>query len=270
MTQQDSGQPLTIEPSAFAPLDSSAVKPPPRRNPRRWLLIGCALVFVLIMGFLLSAHSLQVVVTAENPAQVSVSGLVLPFGERYLLRRGEYEITASAEGYHTMVTSVTVGGQDSQTVELVLQPLPGLLSIESEPAGTRVLIDGEVAGATPLVDFPVAAGEHTLQLQAERYLPLEQALLVTGRNIQQQLQLQLAPAWAEVTLDSLPAGASILVDGEAVGSTPATVEILQGERQLILQLATYADWQQSLDLNAGEPLDLGRVELQPAAGMLEL
>jgi len=73
-----------------------------------------------------------------------------------------------------------------------------------------------------------------------------------------------------VTLDSLPAGASILVDGEAVGSTPATVEILQGERQLILQLATYADWQQSLDLNAGEPLDLGRVELQPAAGMLEL
>jgi formylglycine-generating enzyme required for sulfatase activity len=270
MTQQDSGQPLTIEPSAFAPLDTSAAKPPSQGNPRRWLLLGCAGVFVLIMGFLLSAHSLQVVVTAESPAQVSVSGLVLPFGERYLLRRGEYEVSASAEGYHTMVIEVTVGQQDSQTVELILQPLPGLLSVESVPAGARVFIDGEAVGETPLLDLAVAAGEHTLQLQAERYLPLEQALLVTGRNIQQQLQLQLAPAWAEVTVDSLPAGASILVDGEPAGTTPATVEILQGERQLILQLATYADWQQTLELNAGDPLDLGRVELQPAAGTLEL
>ncbi|MEH6634910.1 MAG: hypothetical protein V7700_05290, partial [Halioglobus sp.] len=113
MTQHETDQPLSIEPSAFAPLDTTAAKPPGKQTPRRWLLIGSAAVFLLVMGFLLSAHSLQIVVTAENPAEVSISGLVLPFGQRYLLRRGEYEVTASAEGYHTMVTSVTVGQQDS-------------------------------------------------------------------------------------------------------------------------------------------------------------
>ena len=269
-TQQDSEQPLAIEPSAFAPLDTSATKPAPQGNPRRWLLIGCALVFVLVMGFLLSAHSLQVIVTAESPAQVSVSGLALPFGERYLLRAGEYEVSASAEGYHPLATNVTVGQQDSQTVELVLLPLPGLLSVDSLPAGARVSIDGEVVGATPLRDLPVEAGEHSLRLEGERYLPLEQPLLVTGRNIQQQLQLQLAPAWAEVTVDSLPPGAAVMVDGESVGTTPAVVEILQVERQLILQYSGYADWQQTLEVSAGEHQDLGRVDLLPAAGILEL
>ncbi|MEH6637523.1 MAG: SUMF1/EgtB/PvdO family nonheme iron enzyme, partial [Halioglobus sp.] len=86
----------------------------------------------------------------------------------------------------------------------------------------------------------------------------------------QQLQLQLAPAWAEVTVDSLPPGASILVDGEVVGATPATVEILAGERQLGLQLPAYASWEQTLEISAGEPQLIDRISLQAAAGMLEL
>ncbi len=88
--------------------------------------------------------------------------------------------------------------------------------------------------------------------------------------MEQALQLALDPAWAEVTIASEPAGAAILVDGEAAGTTPATVEILQGERQVILQLPAYADWQETLAIEAGVPRDLGRVELQPAAGRLEL
>ena len=82
--------------------------------------------------------------------------------------------------------------------------------------------------------------------------------------------MALAPAWAEVSIDSQPSGADILVDGETTGNTPAAVEILQGERQLIVQLPGYADWQQTLELVAGQPQDLGLIQLQPAAGILEL
>jgi len=270
MAQQEPEQPQAIEPSAFAPLDAATAKPRRRLNPVRWVVAGSAVAFALVMAFLLSARSLQVLVTAENPAEVSVSGLALPFGERYLLRRGDYDITAAAEGYHPMVAQVTVGEQDSQTVELVLQPLPGLLSVDSLPQGARVMIDGEQVGTTPLEALPVEAGEYRLQLHSERYLPLEQPLVVTGRNIQQQLQLELAPAWAEVRVNSIPPGAAVLVDGESVGSTPALLEILQGERQLILQLATFADWRQDLEISAGEAQDLGSITLQPAAGVLEL
>ncbi len=259
-----------IEPSAFEPLDSAAQKPPQPANTRRWLLLACAALFALVMLFLLSARSLQVVVIAEAPASVELSGLALPFGERYLLRPGKYTIRASAEGYHPLETEVTVDDRDSQSVELALQMLPGLVSITSVPEGASVQVDGKPAGQTPLVDLPLEAGEHTLLIEAARYLPLATELAVTGRNIPQQLALELAPAWAEVTIDSLPQGAAILVDGEAAGTTPAVVEIIGGERQLILQLAGYADWQQALTVESGKPLQLETAQLQPAAGVLEL
>ena len=270
MNQHNGDTPGAIEPSAFQPLDSAGSPPPAPRNTRRWLLIGCAAIFALLMIFLLSVRSLQVLVISETPAQVSVSGLALPFGERYLLRPGDYTVSASAEGYHPLETSVTVDQRDSQTIELELQLLPGLVTIESNPAGATVLIDGEPVGETPLQALPVEAGEHSVLLQAERYLPLEQPLSVTGRNIPQALTLELAPGWAEVRIDSLPQGATVLVDGENLGTTPAMLELMAGERQLILQLTDFADWQQTLQIEAGQPLELETVTLQPAAGVLEL
>ncbi|MEQ8801587.1 MAG: SUMF1/EgtB/PvdO family nonheme iron enzyme, partial [Haliea sp.] len=80
----------------------------------------------------------------------------------------------------------------------------------------------------------------------------------------------LAPAWAAVDISSEPAGAEILVDGEPVGLTPATLELLQGERQLLLRLPGFASWQRTLAVTAGEDTELDTVQLLPAAGILEL
>jgi formylglycine-generating enzyme required for sulfatase activity len=265
-----SSKPVTIVPSGFTPLEQAAPKTPVPRKAGRMVLFFCLGLFVLVMLFLLSARSLMIEVAAQAPAKVSVSGLALPFGKRYLLRPGNYEIHATAEGYHPLATTVTVDQRDSQSIELQLQALPGLLSIESEPAGASVIIDGEAAGKTPLRDLPLAEGEHQLRLEEARHLAVEQTLLITGRSVQQQLQLQMAPAWAEVTLDSVPPGADILLDGEPAGQTPATIEILQGKHQLMLQLQAYSDWEQALQITASEAIDLGVVTLQPAAGELTL
>ena len=270
MVQRMSNKPVTISPSGFTPLNQAAPKAPVPRKTGRMVLFFCLGVFVLVMLFLLSARSLMIEVEAQTPAQVSVSGLALPFGKRYLLRPGDYDIHVTAEGYYPLATTVTVDHRDSQSIELPLQALPGLLSVDSEPAGASVIVDGESVGKTPLRDLPLTEGEHQLRLEEARHLPVEQALQITGRSVRQQLQLQLAPAWAEVTVDSLPLGATILLDGEAVARTPATLEILQGEHQLMLQLQTYADWQQTVQINASENLDLGVVALQPAAGELAL
>ena len=261
---------VTITPSGFTPLEHAARKTPTPRKPGRKLLIACLALFALAMLFLSSARSLKVVVDAQSPTQVSVSGLALPLGRRYLLLPGEYQLRVTADGYQPLATSVTVDERESQTVELKLQALPGLVSIASTPAGATVTVDDRAVGKTPLLDLPLAAGEHRLQVEEARHLPLTQSLTVTGRNVRQQLQLELAPAWAMLSMDSLPPGATILLDGEAAGTTPATVEVLQGEHQLTLQLPAFADWQQTLNIKAGADQDLGRVSLLPAAGQLAL
>ena len=270
MVDPTSDRAITIEPAGFTPLETAPDSPPPRRNQRHIVLAGSAAVFVLLMLFLLTSRSLQVIVHTETTPDISVSGLVLPFGERYLLREGEYEVTVTAEGYQPLQTQVTVDDRDGQTVELTPQPLPGLLSFTSEPAGASVSINGELLGKTPLLEIPVAAGEHQLTLEEQRHLTVSEGLIVEGRNIPQQLSFQLSPAWAAITVDSLPPEASILVDGEVAARTPAILEVLQGEHQLALQIDGYAHWQQTIEVVADQPQDLGRIELQPAPGILQL
>jgi formylglycine-generating enzyme required for sulfatase activity len=261
-----------IEPAAFQPLSEAAPAQKQGINKVRIASITVAAIFLVIMVFLLTSRSVQITVVteAESEHDVSIQGLYLPFGSRYLMRPGSYAMTATANGYYDLETELVVTEQDSQNLELVMQPLPGLLTITSVPEGARVLIDGEELGETPLVDTPVDAGAHTLALQLERYQPLEQQLDVTGRQVQQMLELNLTPAWAEITVASAPSGASILIDGEQVGVTPATIEVLQGEHQLIIQTAGFASAMADLVVVAQQAQDLGSIVLEPASGLVNL
>jgi hypothetical protein len=154
-------RPVTIEPSAFEPLVETGARPRRGGSPWRWILLATAVVFISIMGFLLSARSVQITVQAQTSADIALSGgLYLPFGDRYLMHSGDYQVTVTAPGYHPLVSTLTVTDEDNQIVEFVLRPLPGKLSVNSQPSGAKVLIDSELIGETPLSAVPVEAGEH--------------------------------------------------------------------------------------------------------------
>lgn len=260
-----------IQPSAFEPLAAGTPKRRRRGRPWRWFLLTAISAFVAIMVFLHSARSLQISVQAETSADITLSGgLYLPFGDRYLLPAGDYQLSVTAPGYHPLKSTLTVTDKDSQVIQLVLRPLPGRLDVTSQPSGAKVFLDGELIGETPFTAAAVQAGHYRLRIHMARYLPVEQDLLVQGRDIQQQLVVPLEPAWAEVTVDSQPQDAIILVDGEIAGRTPAVVEMLQGDHQLMLQKEAYSDWRRELVITAGEHLDIGRVTLQAAAGSIRL
>jgi len=151
-----------------------------------------------------------------------------------------------------------------------MRPLPGRVSFAGLPAGALLRLDGEPLGTAPLGAIDIAAGDHRLAVEAPRYLPLERTIEVTGRAIAQTISLELAPAWADITIASAPAGATISVGDAVLGETPATVEVLQGERTLSLRAPGFAEYWTTLDVAAGEPRDLGTITLTPAAGVLEL
>ena len=267
-----SDTPKTIEAAVFEPLDGSKTTAKRSISPRRVALIGVFLVFAVAIWFLLTARSLEIRIAAEDAedAVLGVSGLALPFGDRFLLRPGRYELSVQAAGYHPYAEEIEVTREATQRAEVILQPLPGRLSVAVEPAGAQILLNDEALGVAPLEDEDVEAGEYRLRVQAPRYQPLEQDLSVTGRRIQQRLALRLDPAWADVTINATPPDIDVYVDDELLGSGSGVFEILEGERILRLEAAGFASLERELSVVAGEAMDLGMIELTPATGVLTL
>ncbi len=268
MTVEHESQP--IQPAAFTPNTDEEKRRGFRAGPLQLGLAAMLLLFLLAFWFLFTAHS---VLFTFEPAYSELDidgGLKLKIGERYLLRSGDYRLNVSAPGHYPLEQDFEVDGSDNQSLHLVLQRLPGKLSFDTRPPGAQVLVDGESLGNTPLQAQPVKAGERELRLLAERYLPYRSTIEVTGMEVAQAFAVDLEPAWANIAISSVPVGATIFVDGEARGQTPALLEILQGEHQVELQLARFQGWQQTLSVSAGVHQNLEPITLLPANGLLNL
>jgi formylglycine-generating enzyme required for sulfatase activity len=259
-----------IAPAAFSPRPEQEKKGGFKARPLQIGIASLLLFFAVTMWFLFTARS---VLFTFDPAYSELDidgGLQLKIGERYLLREGEYDLAVTAPGHYPQEQAFTVSADESQELHLVLKRLPGKLSFETNPAGAQVLVDGDLLGTTPLSGQPVAAGERELRLLAERYLPYHETVEVTGMEVAQAFAVELEPAWANIALSSVPIGATIFVDGEERGQTPAMLEILQGEHMIELRLARFQSWEQVLAVSPGIHQNLEPVTLLPADGLLEL
>lgn len=263
-----------ISPAEFSP------PPPPGRGwrPRlRPLHLALAVPFLLAAGafwFVLTARSVYLELEPAD-AEVEISGgLAVPVGQRYLMRPGEYSLQMQGEGYFDRSASLTVGEEAAQTHSFALRPRPGLVDLQAlgadgEPLpGTRVRVGDVDMGTTPLEDLELEPGEYRVSMSHDRYLPWQESFRVEGRLIEQQLEAELRPAWADVTLASRPEGAQVLVDGEPRGRTPMTAELLQGRNAVTLKLEGYKAWQEELRVSAGEDRSLETIELEPADGLV--
>ncbi len=267
--KQDYGTSDPIVPIDFSPNTEKVSK---FSYQPKWhhLIIAVGVVLAATAGwFVMTAKSVSVEVEPIT-AQIEIDGgMNFRMGQRYLIRTGTYELTLSNPGYYDSDTLLIVGSDQAQTHAFEMRKLPGIVTITTEaPAGARVRIDGIDVGETPLTDIPVEAGEHTLSIARDRYLEHIQTIEIEGREVEQSFHAELLPAWANVTLATAPAGAEVMVDGEVIGSTPMTAEILQGQKQITLRASGHKAWQEEFDIIAGEDFVIPEVELEPADGLV--
>lgn len=75
----------------------------------------------------------------------------------------------------------------------------------------------------------------------------------------------VAPAQANLTIDSTPTGADIEVDGSFVGSTPSTITLSPGNHQIVVKKKGFADWTKSLNVTGGNIHVTAELEAQQPA-----
>ena len=246
-----------------------------KRLGRRLFTLAGALVFlslVLILVHVFTSKSLLIEI--DPPADsVSLRGMPWPVlvRGRYLVRPGSYRLQAERTGYHPLDREIQVGAQASQSLAFSLLKLPGYLNITSTPEhGVRIQIDDTSFGTAPIRQLELAAGTYVLQATADRYLPYTTQLVIEGEHKQQDLEIQLQPGWAQVSIDSQPQQAEVWLDGTRRGLTPLRLELMAGEYRLDLHHPDYLPYTVDFLVVAGQALALPQAHLQAGTGHVRI
>ncbi len=260
-----------IAPVSFDPPTADQKKIPIRPY---WYVGGTAVLVVgWVLFFLLTSVSLRVTTNIEG-AQIAIrGGLAVPLANNYLVRPGSYQIVASAEGYSPIEESVQV--EDSRELTLHLNPLPGHLQITVLPQEIdnviAVLNDRQVDSGNPITIESIAAGSHQLLVDAPLHRARQIDLSIEGRDITQQLEVALEPAWAEVLLRSVPDGAMVFDEDERLlAQTPATIRLEEGLRKLRFDKQGYQSAHLEIEVVHDQNMSSELVTLLPQESMLSV
>ena len=261
-----------IAPTAFKrAADTRAVLPTAGRSPLKTILVGGLAVLGIASWLLFTAKSVQFLVVPDEPDNFSVSGgwFKLPLGDRILLRQGEYTVTVEKEGFYDVIQAFVVGDEPTKTVSVSMRKLPGELTVTTLPATeATVSIDDTHIGPAPLGPVELQPGEHSINISSARFLPFSDIVEFPGLGRKEVLNIQLIPRWAEVTVTSEPAGASIFAGNEKVGETPGVVELFEGTHQLSLVREGFKAWDGSIAVEPNVPREMPLIVLEESDASL--
>jgi formylglycine-generating enzyme required for sulfatase activity len=256
-------QAIAFQAPAAGAAGSRAVASTGARFTPRGLAFGAlAAVLLVVLGFLFAASAVTVKVQPDlDPDRVDFVGLIdVGAGSWHLVLPGDYRLRVEKQGYAPAEKPVKVTGEPNQKFVVALAKLPGRLAIDTGGVAASVRLDGREVGRAPgVVQLP--AGTHLLAFDAPRHERLEQRVEIEGMGREQQLQVKLVPGYAPVTFESRPAGARILVDGQPIGTTPATLDVDAGRRAIAFAHPEFRTWEQTITVQSGQPQTVGPVEL---------
>src|SRR5580704_4105191 len=283
------GSSASISPSAkpFIPEPLPVTPPPPKVPPdvptkrkptvSAWRLI-LALGFLAIVGtgaylayWLLQSHEIAALSVQSEPpgAAVLLDGKPpqAPPNTFTHVPLGTHQLTATLDEYEPIKQDVEVRSGMNPHIHLQLKPIQEIaaLSIQSEPPGASILLDGNPPQAPSNTFTHVPFGTHQLSATLDDYEPIKQDIEVRG-GMTPQIHLQLKPTQeiAALSVRSEPAGAAILLDGKPPQAPANTfTHIPFGTHQLSATLDDYEPIKQDIDVRRGMTPKI-RLQLKPS------
>ena len=130
-------------------------------------------------------------------------------------------------------------------------PTLGTLSVQTNPPGVAVFVDGVARGNTP-ARLSLAAGSHIVELRGRGVPRVIPVTVTAGAEASQYLELPETPSSGSLLVQSDPAGARVTVDGVDHGVAPVSVaDLAPGEHEVVLQAEGGAPVKQRVVIQAG-------------------
>jgi serine/threonine protein kinase len=132
----------------------------------------------------------------------------------------------------------------------------GTVTVNSNPEGAAVLVDGEARGKTPLT-LTLEAGAHKVELIADGATRLIPISIAAGAETSQYIELpKAAPDKGQLQVRTEPSGAQVVVDGVARGASPATIADLAPGEHTVLVTGALGSVRQKVTVESGATASL--------------
>ncbi len=171
----------------------------------------------------------------------------------------------SAPASRSVVSETRLGaGSNDFDVQVTEQVVA---QFESEPAGAAVLFDGKVICKETPCTKSVSTGRHDVTMSLDMYDNASQTVNVTKAN--KKTRLVLPPAFATLTVETVPPGMPVEIDGKPVGSGPQTVRLEPGPHDVMVRDRCFLDAGERIVLKKGDGRSV-RIEPLPRLSALQV
>ena len=168
---------------------------------------------------------------------------------------GTHQVTATLNDYEAIKQDIEVRRGMTPEIHLKLKQSQEIaaLSIQSEPAGAAILLDGKSPQGPSNTFTHVPFGTHQVTATLNDYEAIKQDIEVRrGMTPEIHLKLKQSQEIAALSVQSDPAGAAILLDGKPPqGSSNTFTHVPFGTHQLSATMNDYEVLKQDIDVRRG-------------------
>lgn len=152
-------------------------------------------------------------------------------------RATKYKFNFSRQHYHSLDTIIEIEKNANKQLNINLKPAWGNLIVNTPLTDVNFEINNtKIIGGSLVLQGEnegLPAGKYPLTVSKENYQPLNLDVQIKEGQTA-NYNINLIPITTTVTLNSIPAGADVFIDGQNYGKTPLTIEIIIGKHQLKL------------------------------------
>jgi formylglycine-generating enzyme required for sulfatase activity len=184
--------------------------------------------------------SFEMVATfAELSVNTSLNGIIYIDGSlkgssqwKGRVSEGLRTIKVEKEGFITRELKVTIIRGKDVAVDLMLSPKTGILEVITDPPQAMISLDGKIHGLSPRVITDLPLGRYELKIEKPEHTSIILQVVINDVN-KQVVEVQLQSG-KEITFQSNPTGAEVIIDQKNYGTTPVTIWLKYGNHNVKL------------------------------------
>jgi hypothetical protein len=165
---------------------------------------------------------------------------------------GKRTLIAEMDGYARAELIVDIKKGSTTPTEITLIEASSKVSINTEPQGAQVLIDGAAVGVTPF-EGKVIPGKHELRIQKEGYGALLYKIEARfGKPFSYNEKLPPPFAVLAISLPADVAGLELSIDGAPADTTATSIQVQGGDHKIVAKAPGYRVFNYSVAAMAGQ------------------